>query len=225
MAPSAKELLAMAQSGQSIEDRLAQLAPVEYVQPRDEPWAEAMASLTWMYRATNEDAQALRCAGLVMSTQPHGLVWRDHCVVLCNEIASRNGDTVDHAGLIDVVQRLATTDELAAAYEGAFTLASSFCDAKQFVEAEHFEREALSYAQRMRSVNQFDGYCFPPVVSRYQSLATIQAAAGHSAAARATLQLALDELAQPTKLGYGNTMQLLRRRVQEQLDALSPGAT
>ena len=224
MALSAKELFTAAQHGPNIEARLALLAPVEHVQPRDESWAEAMASLAWMYRATNNDEHALRCANFVASTQPRGLVWREHCVVLRNEIANRTGGTVDRLELIEAIQVLVSSNELAAAYEGALTLADVFCEATQFVEAEHFAREALSYAQRMRRDNMFDGYCFPAVVGRYQSLAWIQAAAGQHEAARATLQLALDELAQPAKLGSGGTLELLRRRVQERLDALPPRA-
>lgn len=221
MAPSAKELFAVAQRGQSLEDQLALLAPVEHVQPRDEEWAEAMASLAWMCRATNDDATAIRCADLVVNTQPRGSVWRAQCEVLRAEIANRNREPIDTDGLVDAVQLLSTSAQLAAAYEGAFTLADAFCEAKKFAEAEQFARNALSYVQRMRSENGFDGYCCPPMVHCYQRIAWIQAAAGHLEAARQTLILALDELAQPTKPGQGGTMQLLRRRVQERLNALN----
>jgi hypothetical protein len=103
MAPSAKELFAVAQGGQSLEDQLALLAPVEHVQPRDEEWAEAMASLAWMYRATNDDATAIRCANLVVNTQPRGSVWRAQCEVLRAEIANRNREPIDTDGLVDAV--------------------------------------------------------------------------------------------------------------------------
>ncbi len=224
MAPSAKELFAVAQSGQSIEDQLALLAPVEHVQPRDEEWAEAMASLVWMYRATNQEDHALRCANLVVSTQPHGLVWREQCVVLRSNIAIRNRDPVDTAEVIHAVKILATAGELEAASEGADVLTDAYCAAKQFVEAEYFAREELNYVQRMRSEYHFDDYCFPPVARCLQTIAWIQAAAGQHEAARQTLALALDELAQPGKPGQGGTMQLLRRRVQERLNALNSPA-
>ncbi len=63
-----------------------------------------------------------------------------------------------------------------------------------------------------------------PMVHRYQRIAWIwvQTVADRSEEARQTLTRALEELAQPSKLGYGGTVTMLRSRVQAALDALAP---
>ena len=215
-----KQILAVASGVLSLEQRLPLLLPLRNVQPAEADWAEGITVLAWTYRALNEQREASACARLVMASEPLDSLWRHKCVIIWSSLEAGNNRPIDVAALRAAEVAMQRNKEFEAAHEAAGLLASEFCATGQFDDATSYAFAAISYVQSMRTDYKFEGHSFPPLVRGYQSLAWIQAAAGQPDAARATLQLALDELAQPAKLGSGGTIELLRRRVQERLDAL-----